>query len=141
MHIVYMNIKRESQKYTEIYNVIVSSYMYKHSNRKLPDQLMHSSELFGVKFLFYNYFVNKSFNWYASCNCQLLYSNKAFCFGIYWYIYSHKNFNWVTKVAFLFQLAYTYTRFKIEHASCYSCIFSNWFLMGNNLIIIISIMK
>lgn len=61
MHIVYMNINRESQKYTEIYNVIVSSYMYKHSNRKLPDQLMHSSELFGVKFLFYiNYFVTKS---------------------------------------------------------------------------------
>lgn len=60
MHIVYMNINRESQKYTKIYNVIVSSYMYKHSNRKLPDQLMHSSELFGVKFLFYNYFVTKS---------------------------------------------------------------------------------
>lgn len=104
MHIVYMNINRESQKYTEIYNVIVSSYMYKHSNRKLPDQLMHSSELFGVKFLFYNYFVNKSFNWYASCNCQLLYNNKAFCFGIYWYIYSHKNFNWVTKSCIPFSI-------------------------------------
>lgn len=126
MHIIYMNIKRESQKYTEIYNVIVSSYMYKHSNRKLPDQLMHSSELFGVKFLLYNYFVTKSpliDMQVATVNYFIITKHSVLAYtDIYTVI---RILTESLKVAFLFQLAYTYTRFKIEHASCYSCIFSN----------------
>lgn len=124
MHIIYMNINRESQKYTEIYNVIVSSYMYKHSNRKLPDHYIHqnclglnfysiiilsTSPLTDMQVATVNYFI-------ITKHSVLAYTDKYTVIRI---------LTESLKVAFLFQLAYTYTRFKIEHASCYSCIFSN----------------